>query len=223
VGIGLCADAAGWLRLQSGGRPPVLRAAAVIAALTASGYVAIDIVQAGRAELGARTPDNNYGLDDGRAVRRVLSLRRPGDPVLTTHFGLAGLWWYADVDISADHRGGYLDDSPVYEIVHEPRASQCDRRQKELDAVLSRTGRAVVYLGFRMNVLPAGFDRLVLDQLSRRGAMIGYRRYAQLSHVAAFDFTQPPDGDARRLFDDFEIVAPPPPTGCVAIRPAQRW
>ena len=222
VGIGLCADAAQRL-LQSRGGPPLLRVIAMVAALSAAGYVSLDIVQAGRGQLGARAPDNNYGLDDSRAVRRVLGLRRPGDPVLTTHFGLAGLWWYADVDISDEHRGGYLDDSPIFEILHEPRSSQCDRRKSELDAVLARTGRVVVYLGFRLNVLPDGFDKFALDELSKRGAMVGYRRYAHLRHVAAFDFKQPPDGDARRLFDELGNAAPPPLSGCLAIRPARRW
>ena len=92
-----------------------------------------------------------------------------------------------------------------------------------MDTLVRRTGRAIVYLGFRMNVLPDGFDKLVLDELSTRGAVVGYARYAELSHVAAFDFRQPPDGDAGRYFTDSGAAMSPSLSGCVAIRPARRW
>ena len=223
VGVALCADAAVWLFAQGHGNPRVLRVAGMIAAVAASGVVSQDIVRAGIRELGVQSADGNYRLDDRRAVRRVQGLRQPGDPVLTTHFGLAGLWWYGDVDISDAHRGGLLDDSPIFEISHEPRAGRCGGHARNLDALVQRTGRVVVYLGFRHNVLPLGFDKLVLDELSRRGASVGYRRYSDQSHVAAFDFTRPPDGDADRLFTYLGAYTPPPLSGCIAIRPARRW
>ena len=223
VGVALCADAAWWLSTYRQSRPRFLRVAGVAAAALAVGVVSVEIVRNGIRDLGWRGADNNYGLDDRRAVRRVQGLRQSGDPVLTTHFGLAGLWWYGNVDISDSHRGLYLDDSPIFEIFHEPQEDQCDRHKRDLDAMVQRTGRAVVYLGFRLNVLPDGFDMVALDELSRRGAAVGYRRYAELSHVVAFDFRQPADGDARRLFTYNGSSSPPPLGGCLAIRPARRW
>ena len=223
VGLAFCADAAFWLAFQSRWRLSLLREACAIAALLAAGIVSFDIARNGRNELGVKRSDNNYGLDDRRAVRRVQTLRQSGDPVLTTHFGLAGLWWYSGINISGSHRGAYLDDSPIFEISHETRRTQCARDRADMDALVQRTGRAIVYLGFRMNVLPAGFDKLVLDELSTRGAVVGYARYAELSHVAAFDFRQPPDGDAGRYFTDSGTAIGPSLPGCVAIRPARRW
>lgn len=220
VGLALCADAAWWLARQHRGR--TARVAAVAAAL-AAGIVSLDIIDRGNAEIGARRADNNYQLDDRSAIRRLQGMRRTGDPVLTTHFGLAGLWWYAGVDVSGPQRGAYLHDSPVFELSHETRRSRCARYRKEWDAILRRTGRAVVYLGFRMNVEPAGFDKLVLDELGAHGAVVSRGRYADLSHVVEFDFTQPPDGASNRYFEKSSNPEPPPLDGCVAIRPALRW
>jgi hypothetical protein len=223
VGLALCADAALWIGVQRRLRPAPLRVASAIAAILATGIVSLDIARNGRAELGAKRADDNYGLDDRRAVRRVETLRHSGDPVLTTHFGLPGLWWYGGVNIAGPRRGAYLDDSPLFEISHERRRSRCARHSADMDALIQRTGRAIVYLGFRMNVEPPGFDRLVFDELSRRGAVVAYGRYAELSHVAAFDFTQPPDGDGQKLFVDSGLASAPSLTGCVALRPARRW
>jgi hypothetical protein len=222
VGVALCADAAYWLAFQRGRRSALTGTAAIAAALLAF-TVSLDIVHNGRRELGARRADNNYGLNDRSAVRRVLALRQPGDPVLTTHFGLAGLWWYSDVNIANGDRGAFLEDSPVYEISHERGRSRCAHHATQMDALIQRTGRLVVYLGFRMNVEPSGFDKLVLDELGRRGAVAGYQRFADSSHVAAFDFRQPPNGPADRFFTSSNLSMPPLLSGCIAIRPARRW
>ena len=223
VGLALCGDAAYWLAFESRWRPSPLRVASALGAILATGIVSFDIARNGKNDLDAKGADNNYQLDDRSAVRRVLGLRQPADPVLTTHFGLAGLWWYSGTNISGAHRGGYLDDSPIFEIWHETRRELCARHRADMNAVFQLTGRAIVYLGFRMNVLPPGFDKLVLEELSRRGAVIGYRRYAELSHVAAFDFRQPPNADAGQFFIDSGTATVPSLSGCVAIRPARRW
>jgi hypothetical protein len=223
VGIALCADASLWLASQSRRRPSAVRIVCGIAALAAAGVVSFDIIRAGRVELRYKSADNNYGLDDRRAVRRIRTLRKPGDPVLTTHFGLAGVWWYGDVNVSDANAGAYLGDSPLYEITHEPETARCAPHYAAMDAIVRRTGRAIVYLGFRMNVEPEGFDRLVLDELGRRGARVEYRRFADLSHVALFDFTQLPSGEADPLFMQSSRTPAPPLAGCVAIRPARRW
>ncbi len=223
VGLASCADAATWLAFQSRWRLPLLRLSSAGAVVLGVGIVSLDIAGNGMNELRARKADNNYGLDDRRALRRVNELRQPGDPILTTHFGLAGLWWYGGVNLSDPHRGGYLGDSPIFEISHERRRRRCAHYRAEMDALLQRTGRAVVYLGFRMNVEPPGFDKLVLDVLGGRGATIGYTGYADLSHVAAFDFRQPPSAESDQFLSYLDSPAAPPLEGCVAIRPARRW
>lgn len=223
VGLAACADAAVWGASQKQWRWPVIRLGAASAVFLVAGSVSLDIARNGINELRARKPDNNYGLNDRRAVERVRGLRKPGDPILTTHFGLAGLWWYSGVNISDPDAGAYLGNSPIFEITHETRKRRCAHYRAVMDEVLQRTGRAVLYLGFRMNVEPEGFDRLVFDELARRGATAGYGRYAELSHVAAFDFRQPPDGASDRFFTNGGSKPAPPLRGCVAIRPARRW
>jgi hypothetical protein len=151
-----------------GGRRLSAQPAIVIAALVVT-VVSLDIVTRGRNELDAKRPDNNYGLDDRRSIRFVLRARQPGDPVLTTHFGLAGLWWYGGVDISDPSRAGFLGDSPIFEIAHEADEERCTRHRDDMDALAARTGRAIVYLGFRMNVEPEGFDKLVLGRARQAG------------------------------------------------------
>lgn len=225
VGLALCADAALWMASHSDWRFPALRRVAIAAAAIVVSVVSFDIGVHGRNDLDAKRPDNNYGLDDRRSIRFVLGQREPGDPILTTHFGLAGLWWYSGVDISDRNGSGFLDDSPIFEIGHDASDTRCARHRVDMDAVIARTGRVVVYLGFRMNVEPEGFDRLVLDELGKRGAIVGYRRYADLSHVVEFDFRQPPNSSADQYFASSDGTAPPhqPLSGCVAVRPARRW
>jgi len=226
VGIAFCADAAVWLVFESRWRRSTVGAAGALVLFVLVGIVTEEVVRSGRVEVGVRKVENNYGLDDRRSVRRVLGLRQPGDPILTTHFGLAGLWWYGDVNLADAQRGGFLADSPIFEISHERRAARCAAHRALMDAVVQRTGRAILYLGFRMNVEPEGFDKLVLDELTRRGAATGYRRYADRSYVSAFDFRRQPNGTSERFFRHHGVVkAPLPPDleGCVAIRPAQRW
>ena len=223
VGLAWCGDAAFWLAFQSRGPAARLRQASSIAAVVAAGIVSFDIARNGKNELDAKRPDNNYGLDDRRAVRRVQALRQAGDPVLTTHFGLPGLWWYSGMNISNPYGGDYLYDSPIFEISHESRAGECTRYKAVMDAVVQRTGRAVLYLGFRMNVEPRGFDRFVFDALSRRGAVVGYARFADVSHVAAFNFKDLPNRDAQLLLSNSDTAAPPLSQGCMAINPARRW
>ncbi|WP_410971650.1 hypothetical protein, partial [Salmonella sp. SAL4437] len=53
--------------------------------------VAANVVRRGVPDLRLR-PRSNYGLDDRSSVRFVLANHRPGDAILTTHFGLPAVW-----------------------------------------------------------------------------------------------------------------------------------
>jgi hypothetical protein len=128
----------------------------------------------GAVDLEAR-PHTNHGLDDRRSVRFLMAVRRPGDVLMTTHFGLAAVWWYGRLNISgADRGGGFRDGSPIFEVGHMAPGVSCDQGTGEMNAALGGHSRVVVYLGFRTNVEPPGFDSLVLDHLSRRGALVVY-------------------------------------------------
>jgi hypothetical protein len=225
VAIGLCADAAVWLVRRSGPRWRTIASTLAAVALVAVGAVVIDIVQRGKIEFLAR-PLSNYGLDDRSSVRLLLKTVQPGDAVATTHFGLAGLWWYGRVNISGpDPAGTRLQDgNRIFEIGHSSGAT-CDGWVEAMNATLRGHRRLVVYLGFRMNVLPEHYDRLVMKALGRRFALVGYREYAENSRVAVFDLEQAPRGD---LILPRRLGAGPPEDhpaadGCVTFADARRW
>jgi hypothetical protein len=224
VGVGLCADASLSLgrRNCSRGRPARL-VFAVAAAVTAIA-VCVDVFHRGVVALEAR-PHSNYGLDDRRSVRFLMAVRRPGDVLMTTHFGLAAVWWYGRLDISGPDRGGSLHDgTPIFEVGHLPPGPNCDQGADEMNAALGDHSRVVVYLGFRTNVEPPGFDSLVLDHLSRRGALVGYQRYADDSRIAVFDLgTAPVVKPIIPLERGSHPAQVPDATDCVGAKPARRW
>jgi hypothetical protein len=212
-----------WLarRSRNGGQLTSFAAAACVGAIVT--LVCGDVFRRGQLELEAK-PMSNYGLDDRRSVRTLLALHRPGDVIMTTHFGLAGLWWYSGQNIAGPDAGGHLQDgSPIYEIGHVSRP-ECDRVDERLDSVLDHRSRVAVYLGFRTNVEPPGFDRLVFEEFGRRGKLVEYRRFAEDSYVAVFDLTEPP---ASVRFDptasSIDTLRVPLLAGCVRITAARRW
>jgi hypothetical protein len=225
LAIGLCADAALWF---AGRARPLGRAAGLLLGLVTgatAGLVAVNIAQRGAGALEAR-PRSNYGLDDRSSVRWLLAAHRPGDVILTTHYGLAALWWYAGLDISDVDGGGRLPDgSQIFEIGHVPPGRGCNGSSDQLSNVISGHDRVVVYLGFRLNVEPVGFDNLVLQELGRRAGLVSYKKFAEESHLALFDVTRTPTETLILPTSRGTGIgqAPPTATGCIAVRPARRW
>jgi hypothetical protein len=225
LAIGLCADAALWF---AGRARPLGRAAGLLLGLVTgatAGLVAVNIAQRGAGALEAR-PRSNYGLDDRSSVRWLLAAHRPGDVILTTHYGLAALWWYGGLDISNADDGGRLPDgSQIFEIGHVPPGRGCSGSSDQLSNVISGHDRVVVYLGFRLNVEPVGFDNLVLQELGRRAGLVSYKKFAEESHLALFDVTRTPTETLILPTSRGTGIGQAPPTaaGCIAVRPARRW
>jgi hypothetical protein len=226
VGIALCADAAAWLGQRARRAAPVsvrwagpaLAAGLAILAIA----VAADVVRRGAFALENR-PRSNYGLDDRSSVRSVLEAHRPGDVIMSTHYGLAAIWWYGRRNVADPDRSGRLPDgTPMFEIHHVQPGDACPRWNAEIDSVLNGQSRVIVYLGFRMNVEPPGFDELVLEELGRRGALVGYKEYAEESRVAIFDLGETAGG-LPALPSRVDRAPVPVPAGCMSIMPARRW
>jgi hypothetical protein len=231
VGVGLCADASLSLASPPAPAPATAgrkdrrgRLALAVVAAVGAGAVCVDIFQQGTAALSAR-PQSNYGLDDRRSVRWLMTMRQPGDALMTTHFGLAALWWYGRLDISGPLRGGSLrDGTPIFEVGHLPPGRDCDQAAERMNAALNGHARVLVYLGFRLNVEAPGFDRLVLEHLGRRGSLVGYQPYAEESRVAIFDLGKAPLKKVTIPLAPGEHPAEMPAAiGCLAIKPASRW
>ncbi len=102
--------------------------------------------------------------------------RRPGDVLMTTHFGLAALWWYGRLDISGPGRGGGLPDgTPIFEVGYLPPGRDCDQGTRGMDTALNGHSRALVYLGFRLNVQAPRVRSSRLESLAKRGVLVGYQ------------------------------------------------
>ena len=220
VGVAVCADAVGRHLAGLTRRTSFyLGLLFAIAALLAS----FDIVKRGVFAIEHR-PRSNYGLDDRSSVRWLIDARRPGDAVLSTHYGLAAIWWYAGINVAdADRSGRMTDGAPLYEIHHVADDQECAAWRARLDAIAKDRTRIVLYLGFRMNVEPEGFDQLVLEEFGRRWPLVGYKEYAEASRLAIFDLTGTPAGPLVIPTGPGAQPRTPTPPGCVSVTPARRW
>jgi hypothetical protein len=223
VCVALCADTVARNPSRHFGRPRFYAGLALaIVALLAS----YDVARRGLSAIAHR-PASNYGLDDRSSVRWLVDARRPGDAVMSTHYGLAGIWWYAGINVADPDRSGRMaDGAPLYEIHHVEDEHECARWNAALDAIARERSRIVVYLGFRMNVEPEGFDRLVLEEFGRRWPLVGYKEYAELSRVAIFDLKGTPGGPLvipSTPGSPLSASVVTRPAGCVSVTPARRW
>jgi hypothetical protein len=213
VGIAVLADTA--VRV---GRAAYARARLLELALAAIGAAVVfalcaDVLHRYWQELGVRPSRSNHALDDRTAVRWLMAQRQPGDVLVTTRLALPAMWWYA----------GLQDAAPMFEVSYAPADSVC--RPDGLREVLHGYSRALVYLGFRFDDVPRGFDDLLLDRLSDLGTLVAYRPFAGWSRAAVLDLHAPSRRDplvpARPGFQPEDRVAPL--DGCLAVQPARRW
>jgi hypothetical protein len=225
AGVALFADAAADAVRREYRRRRFLGLALALGGIAIAGAVCIDIAWRGALAL-ANKPHSNYGLDDRRSVRWLVGTHHPGDVLMTTHFGLAAVWWYGGLNVSdPDHAGRLSDGTPIFEVGHVPPGPECVRSEHEIDAALSGQSRVLVYLGFRLNVLPPGFDTFVLESLARRAALVGYQRYVEDSQLAVFDLGQAPREEPSLPHElaGHPEEALPRVTGCLSVTPARRW
>ena len=172
VGVALLADVA--RRSLESGRSSVRPVAAL--GLSVAVLICGDIAIRGALD-GVRrglSVAENHRLDDRAAVRWLNGQKQPGDVWITTHYGVPAVWWYAGI---ADQR--------VIEVGHQRAGPDC--RDDGLDAALANAPRVLLYLGFRFDDVPHGFDDLLVERLTERGSVTAYRPFAEASEALVID------------------------------------
>src|SRR5262249_39400861 len=141
-----------------------------------------DIAREGWIDLTNRelTP---HGLDDRAAIRMLMTIRQPGDAILTTHLGLPAIWWYGGVNLSDAPAGASLPDGgPIFEVSQEMSDEVC--RSDDLKTALAASNHASIYLGFE----PGNrFELLALNRLAELGTITTYHPIATHGYTAVVD------------------------------------
>ena len=196
-------------------RSALLAVAALI--LLVQFWLFADIFRRGRIDLYARLGTTyKHQLDDRAAARWLMSQRKPGDAVISTHLALPAVWWYGGIPISdAAGSGSALPDgSPVYEV--EPTT---DCLSAPFEEVLKHHPRVLLYLGFDVN---PGFDHVLLRTLAQHGRMTTHAEFGKLGLAAVFDLQMPASGSIVQL-SRATALADVDAGGCVGVRRAKRW
>jgi hypothetical protein len=205
--------------------------------------VAFDIFSRGYPDFAPPPRSENHLLDDRSAVGWLKSQREPSDIMMTTHLGLPALWWYGGSTVSGllATRMEQSADIPALEVRYVPNGAEC--QPNAVREALRGHDRVLVYLGFRFDDVPRGFDDLLMQRLSELGAVVGYRRFADFSRAAIFELhAQPSAPPAAFLGIGTALANPATPDkpaspaspfwlasaasklpGCLAIQAAEAW
>ena len=199
-----------------------------VAALALCALLGNDMVSRAEGALSLR-PASNHGLDDAAAARFLMLQRRPGDVLLTTHFGLPGIWWYGDINVAPPNAGRVdpRNGGALFEVRHVsrvPGTCETPEQRTELQTAMKGASRVAVYLGFG-STPPVGFPEMVLDELSTLGSLTAFRRIAEEGIVAVFDLQLPPKAWTSTVSGLLgrEPVLVPRPGGCLGVKPGERW
>jgi hypothetical protein len=167
----------------------------------------------------ARPDNSNHQLDDRNAVEWLLAQQERGDVVLTTRLALPAVWWYGGAPISSPMLGGSLRDRiPILEVDHVEHGRAC--HSDDLRRALLTYRRALVYLGFRFDDVPPGFDDFLLQELRRIGRVTESQRFPGVTRAFVVDIVPPRQESARATIP---LDSPTPSTSCISVQPARRW
>jgi hypothetical protein len=215
VGVALFVDAALGLsrdflaRRTLGGR--LVAGAAVVCALVGL-WPCADIIVRGHAAVVAEERRTNHQLDDRRGVNWLLRQQRPGDVWMTTRLGLPAVWWYGDVPVADPLAGArQRDGTPLFETRYEQTGSPCS--SDEMRQALRGHRRILLYLGFRFDDVPTGFDDLLVNALNEFGTAVDGRGFGRFGRAWIIDLQQPGTSAARNGIWG----------GCIRLRAAERW
>jgi len=178
VGVALLADVA-WRSFNPGrpeDRAPQLHRFVAVVALCIAVLMCGDIALRGAVDgvrRGLSTADN-HRLDDRAAVRWLKAQKRPGDVWISTHYGVPAIWWYAGIG-----------EERIVEVGHQRQGPEC--RDDGLEAAIGNAPRVLLYLGFRFDDVPRGFDDLIVRRLTQLGSVTAYRPFAEASEALVID------------------------------------
>jgi hypothetical protein len=215
VGIALSAERASAL-FRPVDAHRTLRVAAGSAASLLLIAICADVMVRGTTYLHLRPQTSNHGLDDRSAVRWLAGQRQAGDVWVTTHLALPAIWWY----------GAEIGNAPLYEasfVATAPGSADCG--VEDVHAVLKNGGRALLYLGFRFDDVPRGFDDLLLLRLGEIGEVTRYRGFGDVGHAMVIDMRHRSKAPLTlaSLLGPLGTPASASLDGCIAVRPAKRW
>jgi hypothetical protein len=187
--------------------------------------VSVDLAARGMDDMRASRPrSTNHELNDRDALRWLIERRQPNDDLMTTHLGLPAAWWYGGVPISGLDRGGRDPGGSgrVLQVEHHWPGPACGA--DTLRGTLGHPSRVLVYLGFRFDDVPKGFDDMLWNDLRELGSLVAERRIGERSRAAIIDLRLPPDYPVGTHRGPPEWPnAPPRPEGCLTVAPAERW
>jgi hypothetical protein len=220
VGVAYLADSAFHLIRLTYSRRQWIRLLPAVIVLAVVSRTGFDMLARGIEDIrGNRPRTSNRGSDDRKGVRWLMSLRQPGDAIVTTRLAAPAVWWYGDIPLSAAGAGAIVQpgDSPILRATYVPPGSDCPR--DDLQNALKMQQRALVYFGFRFET-PNGFDDLLMERLTELGRVTNDRRFADTGRAVVVDLRsrsqtegniagQPLGGPATRL------------AGCIQVDPAR--
>ena len=220
VGIALCVDAGARWGREGYRQPHAARLFAAAIMLVAGLWVCLDIARRGWRDIQiARPADSNHHFDDRTGVEWLLAQRQPGDVVFTTQLALPAIWWYGRVPLSLPNAGRSLPDgSPILELSIEPAGSTCN--DAAVWQAFASHRRVLVYLGWHIEQVSGGFERLVLRELRRVGDLTDLRRFAGDTGAAVLKVDSSGASFRAHDADSYHVTHP---EGCLSVRPAARW
>jgi hypothetical protein len=221
VAVALFVD--GVERLWRGARRNFIQSCAALVLAVMAFVLCFDILNRGKDDfLMGRPRQTNHAVDDRSAVRWLMARRQPGDVLMaTTRLSLPALWWYGGVPISDPNAGTRQQDgSAIFKVEHNWPGPRCE--QNNLGDALRNHQRVAVYLGFRSDDWPKGFDEWLFEGLTELGTITAEKGFGEESRATIVDLRRPGKvvEEARH---DPALAQPPRPTGCLTVEPSRRW
>jgi hypothetical protein len=160
-------------------------------------------------------PTTSHSLDDRGALAWLLTMRRPGSVIITTELSQPAVWWYGNATLSDPNRGRALDvGTPILRADFRATGRPC------APPPAFPGNQLLVYLGFRFDDVPPGFDQALFETLATVGTVRMLQDFAGVGRAAVVEVGIPsPAPQLSTLIGPTGAHA----AGCVTFAPAERW